>query len=59
MLTELLVADGVVDDLSHKDLRVHLQEEGVSICQRSSNPAAQRACVQVIPHLGVQVIPHF
>ena len=32
---------------------------GSARCQRSSNPAGQRACVQVIPHPDVQVIPHF
>jgi hypothetical protein len=31
----------------------------VPLCQRSSNPAAQRVGVQVIQHPGVQVIPHF
>jgi hypothetical protein len=32
---------------------------GATACRRSSNPAVQRRCVQVIQHPDVQVIPQF
>jgi transposase len=34
-LAEFLVAEGVVDDISHEGLRVLLHEEGVSFCNYS------------------------